>query len=158
MSDETKIETEYVPDSHLPPFSIGEVSAFSEFWQRRFRRTHDKDGTHNDPLVPHAWAICDLAGGGATILDSEGITSVTRLGVGLVEVVLDNPMIVDGNGHGWQLLGWANDDAGSGRPYYCYEDPSTSPKDDVTSCLQIIDKNANPYDLAFALAVYGLRV
>jgi hypothetical protein len=154
MSDATKIHTDYVPDSHLPPGSLGEVSFFTDYWQRRFRKGHDKDGVHNDPLVPHAWAICDLSGLGALIIDAEGITSVTRIGAGLVEVVLINSIVVSGVA-GWQLLGWPNDDAGSGVPYYPYEDPSA--KDDVTSRLQIIDKTGNAYDITFALAVYGLR-
>lgn len=160
MSDSTKINTEYVPESHLPAWSLGEVADRSNFWQRRYRKTHDKDGTHNDELIPHAFAICGLTGGGVTMVKSEGFAAALRVGAGLVKFTLTNPLVLINDLWGWQLVAWPYDDGASGKPYYAYEVPGTggSLKTTTISWIQICDKNGNAYDIDFSIAAYGVRV
>jgi hypothetical protein len=147
----TKINTEYEPDSHLPASALRELAIGTDFWQRRFRRGHDKDGTHNDPLIPHAWAICTLTGAGVVVLKSEGFAAPSRIGVGLVEFTTTKSLVAVA----WQLLGWPVHRADTGAPYYAYEVPTA--KTSTVSWLQLCTKAGVASDINFAVGAYGLR-
>jgi hypothetical protein len=158
------IDSEYAADDPLPPSAIGEASLVSHDVQGRFRYGHDADGTHNDPLIPHAWAVFSESGGTYTLEDSVGIDTGSggRQATGHVRIVLTNDMR---STYTWQVVAWPIYKAGTGNaPLYAYEAHDTDvltydkgAADQNTVDVKIVNASGALTDCGFSLAVYGLR-
>jgi hypothetical protein len=157
------IDTEYQADDPLPPGGITEVSLVAKDIQERFRVGHDADGTHNDPLVPHAWAVLTEAAGVYTIAASEGVDtgSSAKQAQGHYRIVVSNAMR---SATQWQVVAWPIYKAGGTGdfPLYCYEarDGGAYNKGAVnhtTVDIKIVKEDGSTRDCGFHFAVYGLR-